>query len=139
MKPLRYAFLTPHHYPQLYRTFMEAFSDYAVDMRYMNERHLLNRWIKNAVSYESSAAAFDGDRMVGFTVIGLDEWKGEQAAFDAGTGIIREYRGFGVAPAIFDLAIRGLRDVEFWEFLVKGYQNISQDIELHRNPNAIKN
>lgn len=122
MKPLRYAYLTPDHYPQLYRTFMEAFSDYALDMRYMNEHHLLSRWIKNAMSYESSVAAFDGDRMVGFTVVGLDDWKGERAAFDAGTGVIREYRGFGVAPAIFDLAIRGLRDKGVKKFVLEVLQ-----------------
>ena len=122
MKLLRYDALSPDYYPQLFRTFKEAFSDYGIDMSYLNERNLRNRWTKNAVSYESSVAAFDDDRMVGFMVIGLDDWKGRRAAFDAGTGVIREYRGFGVAPALFDLAIQGLRDQAVRAFVLEVIQ-----------------
>lgn len=109
MKLLRYAHLSESDLPRLHRAFLEAFSDYEIDMRSVTERQLGNRWTKNGVSYESSAAAFDGDRMVAFLVVGLDDWKGRPAAFDAGTGIVRGYRGFGVAPALFDLAVTGLR------------------------------
>jgi len=109
VKPLRYEFLTPDRYPEMFRTFREAFSDYGVDMSYLTEISLANRWRKNAVSFEASVGAFDGNRMVGFMAVGLDAWRGRRAAFDAGTGVVREFRGFGVGPALFDLAIRGLR------------------------------
>jgi ribosomal protein S18 acetylase RimI-like enzyme len=109
MKPLSYRFLSADDAPRLFQAFREAFADYSLDMSYLNERNLDGRWTKNGVSYESSVGAFDGDRMVGFIVVGRDEWKGRPAAFDAATGIVREFRGFGVAPALFDLAFSGLR------------------------------
>jgi len=132
MKPLRYAFLTPAHYPQLFRTFVEAFSDYGVDMSYLNENNLRDRWTKNNVSYESSVGAFDGDRMVGFMAVGLDDWKGRRAAFDAGTGIVREFRGFGAAPALFDLAIGGLREKGVETFVLEVIQTNKAAVRTYK-------
>lgn len=132
MKPLRYAFLTPAHYPRLFRTFVEAFSDYGVDMSYLNENNLRDRWTKNNVSYESSVGAFDGDRMVGFMAVGLDDWKGRRAAFDAGTGIVREFRGFGAAPALFDLAIGGLREKGVETFVLEVIQTNKAAVRTYK-------
>lgn len=132
MKPLRYSFLTPAHYPQLFRTFVEAFSDYGVDMSYLHEDNLRNRWTKNGVSYESSVGAFDGDRMVGFMAVGLDEWKGRRAAFDAGTGVVREFRGFGVAPGLFDLALSGLRERSVETFVLEVIQTNKPAVRTYK-------
>ena len=122
MKPLRYTCLARDQFPQIFQTFMEAFSDYAIDMSYMKEETLLNRWIKNGVDFASSAGAFDGDRMVGIAMTGLDTWKGEPAGFDACTGIVRGYRGMGVAPAIFDLLIERLREQGVKKYLLEVLQ-----------------
>jgi ribosomal protein S18 acetylase RimI-like enzyme len=106
---LRYTHLSRSHYPQIFSAFVEAFADYAVSMSYLTQESLLNRWAKNAVDFTASVGAFDGDRLVGFTMLGIDEWMGRPAAFDAGTGIVKGYRGFGVAPEMFELAVEGLR------------------------------
>ena len=68
---LRYARLGRDDYPRVFRTFVEAFSDYALDMSYLTEQRLLNRWIKNGVDFGSSIGAFDGDRLIGFTMLDL--------------------------------------------------------------------
>ena len=106
---LRYAHLSRSRYPQIFNAFVEAFADYTVSMSYLTQESLLNRWTKNAVDFTASVGAFDGDRLVGFTMLGIDEWMGNPAAFDAGTGIVNGYRGFGVAPEMFELAVDGLR------------------------------
>jgi len=106
---LHYAHLSRWHYPQIFNTFVEAFADYAVSMSYMTRESLLGRWVKNAVDFKASVGAFDGERLVGFTMLGIDDWMGRPAAFDAGTGIVKGYRGFGVAPEMFALAVEGLR------------------------------
>ena len=106
---LHYAHLSRWHYPQIFNTFMEAFADYAVSMSYLTRESLLSRWVKNAVDFKASVGAFDGPRLVGFTMLGIDDWMGSPAAFDAGTGIVKGYRGFGVAPEMFELAVEGLR------------------------------
>ncbi len=98
---------------QLLATWMEAFADYAVDMSGVTEKLIECRCIKNSVDFDVSVGAFDGERMVGFTLIGVDRWQDELAAFDAGTGIVPDFRGRGLARQMFDhslpvLASRGV-------------------------------
>ena len=94
---------------QLHATFQEAFADYSVDMTSLSEDRLRVRFTKNAVDWEVSVGAFDGDRMVGFTMIGIDRWQGSLRAFDAATGIVPEFRGQGLAQKMFDHALQGLK------------------------------
>ncbi|MCP4902557.1 MAG: GNAT family N-acetyltransferase [bacterium] len=107
---------------QFYRTHCAAFADYHLDMSYMTEERIWKRFQKNAVDFERSIGAYDGERMVGFTMIGVDRWQGKLAAFDAATGIIPEYRGQGLARAMFDHAVPGLRDVGVQKFLLEVLQ-----------------
>ena len=90
---------------QIHATFQEAFADYAVDMSLLTEERLHIRCTKNNVDWEVSVGAFDGDRMVGFTLIGIDSWQGGRGAFDAATGILRDFRGRGLAGDMFDHAL----------------------------------
>ena len=94
---------------QLHQTFQEAFSDYAMDMSSLTGERLRVRCIKNGVDWGTSVGAFEGGRMVGFTLIGIDEWQGGLGAFDAATGIVPDYRGQGLAKAMFEHALPDLR------------------------------
>jgi ribosomal protein S18 acetylase RimI-like enzyme len=94
---------------QIHATFQEAFSDYTVDMSSLTEERLRIRCAKNNVDWEVSVGAFDGERMVGFTLIGIDRWQGGLGAFDAATGIVRDFRGQGLARRMFDHALPELR------------------------------
>lgn len=101
---------------------VEAFADYQLDMSYMTAERSWLRNLKSGVRYDCSVGAFDGDRMVGFTFVGLDDWCGEPAAFDAGTGIIPKYRGQGIANGMFGFIIPGLRDRGVTRFLLEVLQ-----------------
>ncbi len=107
---------------QLHRTHCEAFADYHLDMSYMTEERIFKRCEKNAVDFERSVGAFDGDRMVGFTLIGIDSRQGEIAAFDAATGIVPEYRGQGMARLMFEHALPGLREAGVQKFFLEVLQ-----------------
>jgi ribosomal protein S18 acetylase RimI-like enzyme len=104
---------------QLHATFQEAFADYAVDMSSLNESLLEIRFTKNAVDWQASVGAFDGDRMVGFTMIAIDDWQGRRAAFDAATGIVPDFRGRGLAREMFDWALPGLREKGVERFVLE--------------------
>jgi ribosomal protein S18 acetylase RimI-like enzyme len=135
MENLSYRYLSPGHFPQLFATFKEAFADYALDMSYLREENLRNRWTKNGVDFASSVGAFAGERserMVGFMVIGLGRWQGEAAAFDAGTGVVKGFRGFGVAPGMFDLALAGLRGKGTKRFLLEVLQENRPAVKTYR-------
>ncbi|UCC83547.1 MAG: GNAT family N-acetyltransferase [Gemmatimonadota bacterium] len=119
---LGYRFLDVGSYPAVYRTFVRAFSDYALDMTYMTEQRMYNRAVKNGIDFECSVGAHSVEGMVGFTLIGLDEWKGAPAAFDIGTGVIDRFRGMGVAKAMFDFAAPRLREKRVERFVLEVLQ-----------------
>ncbi|MFH2001887.1 MAG: GNAT family N-acetyltransferase, partial [Planctomycetota bacterium] len=96
--------------PEIHRTFLEAFFDYAQDAGHVTEALLYNRAVKNGIDFRSSVGAFDGGKMVGFTLVGLDMWEGAFPAFDIATGIVKDYRGKGLARRIFDFALPGLKE-----------------------------
>ena len=119
---VRYQHLAVEDFPQAHATMVEAFADYQVDMSYMTSERSWLRNLKSGVRYDSSVGAFDGEKLVGVTFVGLDDWKGEKAAFDAGTGIVPGYRGQGIAKAMFEFILPGLRDRGVSKFLLEVLQ-----------------
>jgi ribosomal protein S18 acetylase RimI-like enzyme len=117
---------------QLHRTFLEAFADYAVDASYVTEDVLRARMTKNAVDYGLSVGAFDGERMVGFTLVGVGRWQDELAAFDAGTGVVPAHRGSGLAKRMFDNAHPRFRDRGVTRFLLEVLQVNEAAIRAYR-------
>jgi GNAT superfamily N-acetyltransferase len=101
---------------------VEAFSDYHLDMSYMTSERSWLRNIKSGVHYDCSVGAYDGDKMVGLTFVGLDVWRGEKAAFDAATGIIPGYRGQGIAKAMFEFILPRLKERGVSRFLLEVLQ-----------------
>ncbi len=53
---------------ELARTWQEAFADYVVDMSQMTDERIRMRCAKNAVDYDVSPGAFDGEACVGEVV-----------------------------------------------------------------------
>jgi ribosomal protein S18 acetylase RimI-like enzyme len=113
----------------VHAAFTEAFADYAMTSTGLTEERLLLRMEKNAVDYDLSVGAYDDDRMVGFTLIGVDSWGGAVTAYDAGTGIVPAFRGQGLARRMFDRALPALRD--------RGVERFSLEV-LQQNEPAIR-
>jgi ribosomal protein S18 acetylase RimI-like enzyme len=132
VKPLRYASLAGEPWPRIFATFQEAFADYALSVSGAQEQAFLHRMTKNGVDFSASTGAYDGDRLVGFALTGLDRWEGEPAAFDACTGIVPGYRGFGVAPAIFEHLLAGLRARGVKRYLLEVLQTNRPAVSTYR-------
>lgn len=109
-------------FKQAHATMVEAFADYHLDMSYMTCERSWLRNQKSGVHYDCSVGAYCGEKMVGLTFVGLDEWQGEKAAFDAGTGIIPGFRGKGIAKAMFEFILPGLRERGVSKFLLEVLQ-----------------
>jgi len=114
-----YANLSEGLFDRLVKTHDEAFADYHVDLSYMTADALRKRMLKNNVSMDTSVGAFAGERLVGFTLIGVDNWLGKPAAFDAGTGIIPAYRGMGIARGMFEFSLPPLKKKGIDKFLLE--------------------
>ena len=125
--------LAPVEPDQLYPAFLEAFSDYAMDATGTTEASLRLRMQKNAVNYELSPGLYDGSRLVGFTLIGIDHWNGETTAFDAGTGIVPGFRKQGWAKRMFDHALPALRERGVKRFALEVLKENEPAIHAYRN------
>ena len=119
---MKYAYLTADDFPRTHATMVEAFADYQVDMSYMTAERSWLRNLKSGVHYDCSVGAFEGEKLVGLTFVGLDDWQGEKAAFDAGTGIIPAFRGQGIAKAMFEFILPRLRERGVSKFLLEVLQ-----------------
>lgn len=119
---IQYKYLTEDDFPEAHATMVEAFSDYHLDMSYMTSERSWLRNLKSGVHYDCSVGAYDGQKMVGLTFVGLDDWQGEKAAFDAGTGIIPGYRGQGIAQAMFEYILPRLHERGVTTFLLEVLQ-----------------
>jgi ribosomal protein S18 acetylase RimI-like enzyme len=115
----QFTFLNKNHFPIVHKTFLEAFSDYQVDMSYMSKDVMFKRITKNGVDFKSSVGVFDGSRMIGFTLIGIDHYKNVLSAFDIGTGIIKNYRGKGIARRMFEFALPRLTELSVKRFILE--------------------
>lgn len=128
---ISYRFLKESDYPEIYRTFLEAFSDYALSMKYMNEAILYNRALKNGIDFECSAGAFVEDKMTGFTMVGIDDWQGIRSAFDIATGIVKSCRGQGVARSMFEVIVPRLKENGVKQFLLEVLQENEPAIKAY--------
>jgi len=116
----------------VHAAFLEAFADYAMDASGVTEAGLLLRMQKNAVDYVASPGLYDCDRLVGFTLIGIDEWGGCRTAFDAGTGIVAAFRKQGWAKRMFDHALPDLRKRGVERFALEVLQENEPAIKAYR-------
>jgi ribosomal protein S18 acetylase RimI-like enzyme len=107
--PYKLKLLSQNDLPIIHQTFMAAFADYVHDVNQVTETIFTNRMIKNGVNFETSVGVFDQGEMVGFTLVGLDDFGDCFAAFDAATGITKPHRGQGLAKAMFDFVVPTLR------------------------------
>jgi len=124
--------LRPVDKAQVHRTFLEAFDDYAMDASGTTEDRLLLRMRKNAVDYDLSPGLYDGDRLVGFTLIGVDSWGDRLSAYDAGTGIVPAFRNQGWAKRMFEHALPALRERGVKRFVLEVLQQNDPAIKAYR-------
>lgn len=117
----------------IHAAFVEAFADYAMGAAQgIAEDSLLLRMRKNAVDYGLSVGVYEEGRMVGFTLIGVDEWGGCLSAYDAGTGIIPAFRGRGLARRMFEHALPALAERGVERFTLEVLQGNEPAIKAYR-------
>ena len=115
----------------LYECFLEAFSDYQVDMR-MSQPQFEQRIARDGVKLETSYAAFDDNRMVAFYMNATGRWQGKQTAYDAGTGVIPAYRRQGIGKELFAFMVPRLKEAGFSQYLLEVLTGNESAVALYR-------
>lgn len=83
---------------------LTAFSNYFVvlpdDVNYWKARYRAAQ-----IDWNLSFGMFDGDKLVGFIINGIDEHEGKRTAYNSGTGVLPEYRGRAIVDQLYDHAL----------------------------------
>lgn len=115
----------------LYDCFLEAFSDYQVDMR-MSQQQFEQRLTRDGVKLEISAGAFDDSRIIAFYMNATGIWHGKQTAYDAGTGVIPAYRRQGVGKELFAFMVPRLKKAGLSQYLLEVLTGNESAVALYR-------
>lgn len=126
---MEFQFLTNIPIRTVQSCMLESFADYQIDMSYMTVEVMEHRNTICRNNPDYSVGAFDGDKMIGFINVGLDYINNELTAFDGGTGVIKSYRGKGIAGKMFAKSVEHLNK--------KGVKNFMLEV-LQPNTSAIK-
>ena len=128
---IAYRLLSSDDFDSLYDCFLTAFSDYAVDMQ-MSREQFQQRLTRDGVSLQHTAAAFDGERMVGFCLNALGQWQERQTAYDGGAAVIPDYRGRGVAKEMFAFLMPRLKEAGVSQYLLEVLTSNTPAARLYR-------
>jgi ribosomal protein S18 acetylase RimI-like enzyme len=105
---------------RLFEAFQAAFEDYEMQLDDCGLEIMLRR---RGFDPGLSFGAFDKDRLVAFTFNGRGQYDRRPTAYDTGTGTIKEYRGRGLASAIFRHSIPYLKEAGIQCYLLEVLQH----------------
>lgn len=128
--PITCRFLTEEDFSRVHVCFQEAFSDYLITFQLTREqlkRHIL----LNAVDLDLSVGCFEGEKMVGFTLNGFGMWGGKSTIYDAGTGVIPDYRRRGLSLKMFELIFPMCAERNLKQCLLEVITNNHQAVKLY--------
>lgn len=128
---ITYRLLSESDFTSLYTCFLEAFSDYEVNMQ-MPPEQFAKRLARDRVRLEISAGAFDDERMIGFYINGLGEWQGKLTAYDAGTGVVPTHRKRGIGKDLFAFLIPRLKENSVSQYLLEVLTTNEPAVALYR-------
>lgn len=114
----------------IFESFNQAFADYEVQLDKEQLRAMLRR---RGFDPGLSFAAFDGNRIVAFTLNGVGTFNGILTAYDTGTGTLKEYQGQGLATQVFEYSIPYLREKGIKQYLLEVLQHNTRAVSVYRN------
>jgi ribosomal protein S18 acetylase RimI-like enzyme len=120
--------LNTNDFPSLLACFNESFSDHLVPF-ILDEARLIEIIARRGVDLTASTGAFDGERMVAFTMNGID---GERA-YDSGTGVVPAHRRTGLGRAVMDASFELLRERGKSEYVLEVLEANEKAATLYRS------
>lgn len=123
-------FLGEEHFPALYETFTEAFSDYVYPFA-LTETQFRNHLTLNGVDLDRTAGCFMDGRLVGFSLNGFGDWQGVPTVYDAGTGVIPSHRRRRVSESMFDMMLPIFHEQGIKQFLLEVITSNTGAIRLY--------
>ncbi len=117
-------------FDRIFKAFRSAFEDYEVQLNKNQLKDMLKR--RGFVS-SLSFAAFEGEDIVSFTLNGIGVFNGQKAAYDIGTGTIKEFRKKGLVSEIFNYSLPFLKEAVIQTYILEVLQHNSKAISAYQN------
>jgi ribosomal protein S18 acetylase RimI-like enzyme len=118
----------------IHRTFLDAFSDYQMQMNlsFSDFQIMMKR---NGFVPAISMGAFSksNNGLVGFILNGLRQWNGKLTAYDTGTGVIWDYRRQGITSGLFAEVLNELAQQNIEQYLLEVLKDNTAAFELYKN------
>lgn len=128
---IHYKYLSGIELEVVFAANIEAFSDYFVPME-MTKEDFRNHLMQNAVDLSMSVGAFSDGKLIGYTLNGFGDWDGVSTVYDAGTGVVPEYRRQGIGTALFEFMLSTLKEIGTQQMLLEVLTNNEKAIDLYR-------
>ena len=125
-------FLGENDFDALVAAFNEAFSDYPVPMT-MTAPRLREMCTQRGVVLELSPAAFEGERITGYTLNALGTWNGAPSAYDSGTGVVPSHRRHGLARQLLEMSFPALRERGATQMVLEVLEKNERAVALYRS------
>lgn len=106
---------------ELYQTFLEAFSDYAMQFQLSLEDYK-NMLKRRGFNSDVSVGAFHDDKLVGFVLNGLRKVDGQLTAYDVMTGIVPSSRKQGLSKELFCFALKTFDGADVKQYILEVLQ-----------------
>lgn len=128
-----YQYQTLEHtsYEQIAECFRAAFSDYYFSAD-LSAAQLQKRLEMSGVDLAQSYGAFQNGRLVGFLFNTRSVYNGQNAVFDAGTGVVPEHRGKQVFTRLFQFAEQQLARQNVQAYYLEVLQQNRRAIRLYQ-------
>lgn len=114
----------------VFEAFNQAFADYEMQLNKAQLQIMLKR---RGFNPDLSFAAFDNEKIVAFTLNGIDRFKEIPTAYDTGTGTLKDYRGQGLATQIFEYSLPFLQNAGIRQYLLEVLQHNTKAVSVYRN------
>lgn len=108
-KSLTYRTLKREDLGQMHRSFLEAFSDYQVDMKMSREAFDDRMLSKLNIDFDISPGVFSGDKLVGFIFQSAYDYESNPCAYNGGTGVIPGHKGQGLTSRMYDFVLPAMK------------------------------
>lgn len=108
---IQYRMLTRDDLGQVYQTFVEAFSQYNVNMKMPKDVFRHRMLYKLDIQFNVSPGAFAGDKLVGFIFHTIQTYQGKLTAYNGGTGVIPSYWNMGITRQLYQYCLPTLQNL----------------------------
>lgn len=114
--------LTPADTENLLLAFNGAFADYLVPLQLTKEL-LQSKMNAESVLPEWSVGVFDQEKMIAFIIHGVRTINGKKTVYNAGTGVLPEYRGQGLVGKMYKHILPFLKENKVEELVLEVIEN----------------